>query len=164
MNDAVRVGECHCFTKSAEETKEVGAAAILASVLIEPRPAHELHRVVDAPVREFETRDRLRLVPHAIHGVSVRHFVREDLQRDRAIQLTVLCFVDDSHSSARDLANDRVSRAAEVGSVSDVAEMRNRRLRQRPHGSTPRSARASARNSCSLAVASRSVSSTICRN
>src|SRR6185436_16034824 len=81
-----------------------------------------------------------------------------------AIELPIPCLVHDAHPAAPDFAHDLVSGAAELRQFRDVAQPRDRVIGKPSHGATPRSARASARNSCSVAVTSRNASSTISRN
>jgi len=91
----------------------------------------------------------------------------ENLQSHLAVELAVAGQVDRAHAAAAEAFDGLVARAGEVGPVGDLAQVLQRGVGDPLHSASavsfPSSARASARNSSSLPVASRSPSSSNAR-
>ena len=149
-----------------------GATRQIAGVLVEPAPAHELHRVEHPPVGQraevvhgheagvLEAGQHLRFRAQARFPARPRVGAVHHLERDLAAELAIEGAPDRAHAAASDAAAQLVFGAREVGRVHDLGQARERRVREAHGVTTPRRSRASARNSSSLAVSARSASST----
>src|SRR5262249_25785165 len=113
----------------------------------------------------LEAGDDPGLPPQALRGLVVGQRRGEDLERDLASELAVVRRVHDAHAAAIQLAAQLVAGPGEVRPLEDFAQVLDRAVGEIPHGgSVPRRARASARNSASVAVISRRVASTAVLN
>ena len=172
MDDAPRVREGDRLADPREQAQRLGEREARPRERIDPGAAHPLHHVEGASVAEgpgvvdgddagvLEPRQDRRFALEAPLRAARREAVPQHLDRDVASERRVLRGVDDPHPAAIDLALQPVAGPGEVGTLGQGREPRQGTVRDPGHGSTPSTARASARNSSSEAVTSRRVSST----
>lgn len=172
VDDAVGMSEGDRFADAQENAQQLGRRSLQ---FIETPPAHELHGVPEAPIRQqpdvvqrhdpgmFEPGDGPGLGAHPLDGILGSQLAGQHLDGNAAVQLDVLRFIDDAHPAASELVLDAVARSAEIWELGDGPEMSDCVVGEPGHTSTPRSDRTSARYSLSEAVASRNTSRTIAR-
>ena len=177
MDDTVGVGEGDRLADAQQQPQPLAQRQPLPHQLVEALARHELHRVEDPPVgqlahvvhrhdpRVLEAGEDPGLSAQAHRRVRVDGVDTDHLERHVALELAVARPVHDTHAAARHFSHELVARAREVGPLRDVAQAVEGAVARRLHlGSAPKRARASERNSSSLAVISRSFSSTVLRS
>ena len=167
MDDPVGMRERHGLAHPQEEAQALRERREVSEGRIETLPPDELHRVEGAAVRQparvvdgheagvLEPGEDPRFREKRFgRGLAVERHVH-DLERETPLQHLVLDFEDGAHAARSDRPDEPVARAGEIGRPHGVAQPVERRVLQ-PHagGSTPRRARASARNSASETVSS----------
>ena len=168
MDDPVRVCEGHGLADPQKEPQALRQRRQRRERRLEALAPDELHRVEGPAVRQparvvdgdeagmLEPGEDLRFTEERFgRSLAVERHVH-DLERDTPREHLVLDLEDGAHAASSDRPDEPVARAGEIGNPHGVPQPIQRRVLQ-PHeaGSTPRRARASARNSVSETVSSR---------
>jgi hypothetical protein len=174
MDDAVSVGEGDRLADALEGAQAFGQGDG-AGVLVQPQAPDALHGVKGAAVGEqagvvdgddagvLQAGEHTGLAQQAVDVLRGAAGQLDHLEGDLAVEPAVEGEINGAHAAAADRLQDLVGGAGEIREIGDLPQMLEGVIRDH-FGSTPSTERASARNSSSEPVSSRSRSSTSRRN
>ncbi len=177
MQHAARVRERNGIANTQKKPQAVRHGRDRLDELVEAFPLHEFHGVKNAAIREcshivhrhdarmLESGQHARFAEQPVGEIAIRARDIEHFQRHATLEIFVFRGVHNSHTAARNAFEQTVARAGEIGRLRAVAQSFECGVRKESHfESQPKTARASRRNSSSVAQSSRKRSRAIFRN